>query len=124
MASIASELFDQMSASQENTSITLTYILWHRSQLPDLKTTLRNEVRTLSPCLNFSPSESATTDGGRNGKLPTLPAPQTIDSLRWLHAIIYESLRLHPVTPGPQPWLVPKGGSGGERMVTLRGARR
>lgn len=104
LQAIASELFDEMSASQEDTAITLTYIVWHLSQLPKLQTLLRKELQ-----VHLSPD--VMSGGSVDQRHVHLDDPKALDSLKLLNAIILESLRLHPVTPGPQPRLTPDPGA-------------
>lgn len=90
MTSIASELIEQMSARQQDTSITLTYILWHLSQSPDLQTTL---------CISISffqeKQQSMTTETASSlichhlrklASPPRRPGASTVhDPERWCH---------------------------------------
>ena len=92
---IASEVLDQLGAGFETTGISLTYCCYEISQRPKLQTSLRAELLSLSPPLHY-PSREAV-----------LPSPRSIDSLPVLHAILMETLRLHPAIPGPQPRVTP-----------------
>ncbi|KAF2465515.1 cytochrome P450 [Lindgomyces ingoldianus] len=95
--SIASEVLDHLAAGFDTSGITLTYLIHELSLRPDAQSRLRSELLTLSPPL--SPSSA-----------PTLPDPKTVDTLPLLHAVIWETLRLHPAIPGPQPRVTPLSG--------------
>lgn len=82
--SCASEMRDQLIASQEATGIALTYAMYQLSRSPDLQSRLRKEVTT-----------SDIND---------------VDSLPLLNAIISETLRLHAPSAGRQPRLSPPQG--------------
>lgn len=98
ISSIVSEVCDQVSARRQDISITPTYISWYLPQSPELQiqTTLHNEVCTLPQRFKVPPSNSTTVDNAQGSKLLSLPAPQAVDSLHWLHAFIYASLRESP----------------------------
>lgn len=83
----ASEMLDHMIATQETNTITWTYILYRLSLHHDLQVRLRNELLTLQP--HIPPTE---------GK-ESLPTAAAIDSLPLLHAVVYETLRLHAANP-------------------------
>ena len=94
---VASEMFDHLLASHEATGVTMTYIMHSLSQRPALQAALRKELLTLSPYLSLSGD--------------TLPHPNAIDALPILNAIVYETLRVYPAAPAPQPRIAPKGGA-------------
>ncbi|KAF2841848.1 cytochrome P450 monooxygenase-like protein [Patellaria atrata CBS 101060] len=94
---IASEFLDQLSAGFDTSSITMTYVIHELSARPQLQAALRSELLTLDPPIK--PSSA-----------PRLPNPKHLDALPLLHQIIYETLRLHPAIPGPQPRITPHSG--------------
>ena len=94
---IASELLDHLAAGFDTSGITLTYLVHEVSQRPALQSALRAELLTLSP-----PLVAASA--------PVLPDPRALDALPLLHAVLWETLRLHPAIPGPQPRVTPAGG--------------
>ncbi|MCJ1420522.1 hypothetical protein MMC32_006879 [Xylographa parallela] len=93
---IASELLDHAIAGFETNGIVLTYATWELSQRPDMVKALREEMLTLSPPLRFPMHEG-----------DDLPTPRSIDNLRLLNAVVQETLRLYPPSPGPQPRVTP-----------------
>jgi cytochrome P450 len=94
---LASEVLDHLAAGFDTSGITLNYVVHELSQHRDIQSRLQNELQTLSPRLV---SLSA----------PTLPDPKAVDALPFLHAVIWESLRLHSAIPGPQPRFTPPQG--------------
>ncbi|KAF1833757.1 cytochrome P450 [Decorospora gaudefroyi] len=96
-AQLASEVLDHLAAGFDTSGITLTYVVHELSQNPDMQKRLQRELRSLSPPL--VPSSS-----------PTLSDPKTVDALPFLHAVIWETLRLHSAIPGPQPRFTPPHG--------------
>ncbi|PGH19851.1 hypothetical protein AJ80_03768 [Polytolypa hystricis UAMH7299] len=96
---IACELYDQLTAGFETSAVTLTYLYWEMSKLPDLQLELRKELETLSPKIAFPRmSDIAQAE---------LPSPKSIDSLPILNALLMETLRLHGPIPGIQPRITP-----------------
>ncbi|KAL5396666.1 hypothetical protein PMIN03_012949 [Paraphaeosphaeria minitans] len=93
----ASEVLDQIAAGFDTSGITLTYVIHELSRNTQVQARLQRELRTLSSCI--SPSSS-----------PTLPDGKAVDALPYLHAVIWETLRLHPAIPGPQPRVSPPQG--------------
>lgn len=94
---VASEVLDHLMAGFETTGITLTYLFWELAQRPTLQRKLRDELRGIfSPLYTSFDSDAAK-----------LPDSKTIDSLPLLHAILMETLRLHPAIPGPEPRMTP-----------------
>lgn len=93
---IASELLDHVGAGHETTGVSLTYYLHQLSQRPTLQATLRAELLTLTPTLEYSSSSAHS-----------LPSPRSIDALPLLHATLMETLRRHAAIPGPQPRVTP-----------------
>lgn len=94
---IASEVLDHLAAGFDTSGITLNYIVHELSRNPDIQTKLRAELLTLSPPI--LPSSA-----------PNLPDPKAVDTLPLLHAVIWETLRLHSAIPGPQPRFTPPQG--------------
>ena len=97
---VASEMLDHLGAGQETSSIVLTYLYYEMSRRPELQAQLRQELLTLSPQLIWPPAAAA----------PELPSAKSVDALPLLHAIIMETLRLHPPIPGLEPRITPAGG--------------
>ncbi|KAJ4989463.1 cytochrome P450 [Stagonosporopsis vannaccii] len=96
-AIIASEVLDHLAAGFDTSAITLTYVVHELSTHKDIQSRLQQELQTLSPPLTASLS-------------PDLPDPKVIDALPTLHAVIWETLRLHSAIPGPQPRFTPPHG--------------
>jgi cytochrome P450 len=94
---IASEVLDHLAAGFDTSAITLTYVVHELSTHKNIQARLQEELRTLSPRLVAS-------------SLSTLPDPKVVDTLPVLHAIIWETLRLHSAIPGPQPRFTPPQG--------------
>ncbi|KAI8935102.1 hypothetical protein NX059_007697 [Plenodomus lindquistii] len=94
---LASEVLDHLAAGFDTSGITLVYIVHELSQHKNIQDRLRTELLTLSP--QTIPSSS-----------PTLPDPKAVDALPFLHAVIWETLRLHSAIPGPQPRFTPPQG--------------
>lgn len=93
---VASELLDQLGAGHETTGVTLTYYFHQLSQRPSLQASLRAELLTLTPTLEYP------------FKAESLPPPRSIDALPLLHATLMETLRRYTVIPGPQPRVTPR----------------
>lgn len=99
---IASETLDHLAAGFDTSSITLTYLL-HQISLPHnqhYQAQLRKELLTLSPNLLFDLRNTT----------PEIPDAKALDQLPLLHAILWETLRLHSAIPGPEPRVTPAGG--------------
>jgi cytochrome P450 len=94
---VASELLDHLAAGFDTSAITLTYVVHELCRHPKLQQRLQQELRTLSPPMVSDSS-------------PSLPDGKSVDALPLLHAIIWETLRLHPAIPGPQPRVSPPQG--------------
>lgn len=94
---LASEVLDHLAAGFDTSGITLDYIVHELSQHKDIQTRLQKELQTLSPRIIAS-------------SLPGLPDPKTVDALPFLHAVVWETLRLHSAIPGPQPRFAPAQG--------------
>ena len=99
---IASEMLDHVAAGQETAGITLTYVMHCLSRRPALQAALREELLPFSSNLRFRPSSGTDTV-----PTPDLPSWKSLDALPLLHAVLMETLRLHPAIPGPQPRLTP-----------------
>ena len=93
---VASELHDHIVAGEDTSSITLTYLYWELSKNPGLQAALREELLTLKPQIKVP---------GKGFR--ELPHPRVIDGLPLLHAVVMETLRIHPAIPGPQPRTTP-----------------
>ena len=89
---IASEMFDHLTAGQQTTASTLTYICWRLSRHTEWQRRLQEEIRALK----------ADEDGELS--LNELEACPVLD------AIVRETLRLHPAASGRQERVVPAGG--------------
>jgi unspecific monooxygenase len=102
---IASELMDHIKAGTETSGWTLMYLLHEMSQRPTLQRSLRKEILlSLEPAsIPYFPVESTPT-----GAVDNNPTPRAIDALSLLHAVVLETLRFHPVVPGPHPRVTPK----------------
>lgn len=94
---IAAEVGDQIHASDETLSITLTYAVWELSRRPDLQQRLRRECQSLG-----SQVFTASSTG-------SLPHPNVVDTLPLLRAVIMETMRVHPVVAGGQARVTPHG---------------
>ena len=94
---LASELLDHLAAGFETSAITLNCMIHELSQNIKIQRRLQQELATLSPRLTLASA-------------PALPDPKAVDRLPWLHAILWETLRLHPAIPGPQPRFTPLQG--------------
>jgi hypothetical protein len=105
---IASEIFDHLIAGIETTRITLTYLQWELSRSPALQSSLRAELRTLSPPINLS---DPSTTSSQIPNTQHLPDPKVIDSLPLLNAILKETLRLYPPSPAQLHRVTPPEGA-------------
>ncbi|RMZ73789.1 cytochrome p450 monooxygenase [Pyrenophora seminiperda CCB06] len=94
---IASEVLDHLAAGFDTSGITLAYVIHELSQHPDAQALLQREMLSLSPRLVSSSA-------------PQLPDAKVVDSLPYLHAVLWETLRLHSAIPGPQPRFTPLNG--------------
>ncbi|KAL5360564.1 cytochrome P450 [Aspergillus floccosus] len=104
---VASELLDHLVAGHETTGITVTYIMWELSRQLEVQKQLRQELSSLSQCLEYS------EDGEEKSRLPSgLPSAMSIDSLPLLDAIVRETLRLHAPAPAPLPRVTPMSATG------------
>ncbi|WPB07674.1 uncharacterized protein RHO25_012335 [Cercospora beticola] len=93
---IAAEVGDQIHASDETLSITLTYAIWELSRNTGTQDRLRHECRLLGNNVHVS---SATP----------LPTANEIDRLPLLHAIMMETMRVQPIVAGGQARVTPFG---------------
>jgi hypothetical protein len=94
---VASELLDHLAAGFETSAITLTYVVYELSKRPKLQASLRQELNTLTPPIH------PDSDG-------QIPDAKALDSLPLLHAVLYETLRIHTAIPGGQPRITPQSG--------------
>jgi len=95
---IASEMLDQILAGHETTAITLAYLIYELSRHPETQQKLREEVRTLSPRLDYPGTAE-------------LPHPRAIDGLPLLDAVLQETLRRYPPAAGSEPRVTPAAGA-------------
>jgi len=112
---MASELMDHIFAATDTTAWTLTYIMHELSRRPDLQTSLRSELRSLSPPLIYHRSDNKMNETS----MLELPSPRSIDDLPLLDAVLLETLRLRPSVPGSQPRIIPS--SPGSSPVSICG---
>jgi hypothetical protein len=94
---IASELLDHLAAGFDTSGITLSYAVHELSRHPEVQSKLRAELLTLFPRVH--PCWA-----------PALTDPKDVAALPYLHAVVYETLRLHSAIPGPQPRFTPAQG--------------
>lgn len=94
---IASEVLDHLAAGFDTSGITLTYVVYELSRHPEIQMRLQHELQALPTPLVPS-------------SCPDLPDPKAVDALPLLHAVIWETLRLHSAIPGPQPRVSPPQG--------------
>lgn len=89
---IASELLDHLAAGFDTSGITLTFLAQELSRLENaaIQSRLREELQSLE----LDPETK-------------LPNAKTLDAAPYLHAVLYETLRLHAAIPGPQPRTTP-----------------
>ena len=104
---VSSEMLDHSIAGFETSGITMTYVMYFLSQRPQLQSSLREELLQLSPDLTFEPKPTEKYPPNAPCTYKDLPSARSLDGLPLLHAIILETLRLTPATPGPQPRLTP-----------------
>jgi hypothetical protein len=93
---IAAEVGDQIHASDETLSITLSYAIWELSRNSDMQQRLRQECQALGPDVNVSSTGA-------------LPSTSVVEALPLLHAVVMETLRVHPVVAGGQARVTPYG---------------
>ena len=89
---VAAEMLDHMFASHETSGITLTYLICELSRQPSALRKLQQELLTLQDL------HQVWSD------------PAVIDNLKYLDAVIMETLRLYAAAPGPFPRVVPAEG--------------
>lgn len=97
---IASDMLDHLSAGHETSAITLTYLFYEMILHQGLQQQLREELLSSAPTLRadvqLAPDEQSP-----------LPSAKTLDNLPLLHAVVMETLRLHPAIPGSEPRITP-----------------
>jgi hypothetical protein len=101
---IASELMDQLVAGTETTGWTLAYLMDELSKCPNLQSSLRGELLSLSPPILYPVRASDNEDSTAR---ESLPSPRAIDALLLLDAILLETLRLHAPVAGSQLRVTP-----------------
>ena len=89
---MVSEIYDHLTAGQQTTATTLTYLVWRLSQHPEWQQRLQTEVRALEP------------------DYTNIPALEDTEACPILNAVVRETLRLHPAASGRQERVVPSGG--------------
>lgn len=94
---IASELLDHLAAGYDTSSITLTFLAQElsRPHNTDVLTRLQSELCSLEV-----------------DAMTGLPSVKDLDKAPLLHAVLYETLRLHAAIPGPQPRRTPNVSGG------------
>ncbi|KZZ97873.1 Cytochrome P450 [Ascosphaera apis ARSEF 7405] len=97
---IACEVQDHFTAGHETSAVAMTYVFWELSRNKQLQEELREELKALSPGLQF-PIPNGMDE-------PELPSAKSVDALPLLNAIIYEVLRMHAPIPGIQPRITPQ----------------
>lgn len=98
---IGSEFLDNIEAARIGIGIALTYAMYQLSLRPSLQSSLREELRGLEIPLSYPPCKNILSTS----------VLRQLDGLPLLDAVITETLRLHAPVPGPQPRIVPKGGT-------------
>jgi hypothetical protein len=101
---IASELMDHLVAGTETSGWTLAYLMLELSKRPQLQSTLRKELLSLSPPVLYP---AGATDSGSSTAEKSLPSPRAIDALQLLDGIVLETLRVHAPVAGSQPRTTP-----------------
>lgn len=91
----AAELLDDIVATYDVLSVTMSYICWELSRNPDYQTRLHDELLTLS-----SPMILSST-------AVSLPPAKELDQLPILHAITMETMRIHATNSGMEPRWTP-----------------
>lgn len=102
--SVASDMLDQLSAGHEPSSITLAYLFYELILHQKFQDRLREELLTC-----FSAEEHDSTLGEIR---EAVPSSKTLDAFPFLHAVLLETLRLHPAIPGSQPRIMPSAKPG------------
>ncbi|KAF2465740.1 cytochrome P450 [Lindgomyces ingoldianus] len=97
---LASETLDHFLAGAEGPRTTVTYVQWMLSKRLDIQARLRKELSAVS----FQPSSNTSLSN-------SIPEFKTLDALPLLDAIITETLRIYPPTPGPMFRITPPGGT-------------
>jgi unspecific monooxygenase len=90
---------DQLVATHETFGITLLYVSWELSRNPNMQDRLRAELKGLPTPLTYGSADEE------------IPDARTLDDLPLLHAIVMETMRLHPAVPGGQPRVTPPNSS-------------
>ncbi|EMT72228.1 cytochrome P450 [Fusarium oxysporum II5] len=99
---LASEMCDNVAAAFETSGNTITWLTYELCRRPEFQTRLRAELATLSQPID-DVDLSAASDA--------FPDFKDLDSLPFLDAILYETMRLWPAAPGFQPRQTPSGGA-------------
>lgn len=92
---IATELMDEIVATNDVLGNTLIYVCWELSRHPEVQKRLRDELLTLQP---------VATDGPQSRMHPNA---KDLEQLPFLHAVIMETMRLWPTNPGLEPRITP-----------------
>ncbi|KAI9652716.1 MAG: hypothetical protein M1831_006609 [Alyxoria varia] len=107
---VASEALDHLSAGEETSAVTLTFLFYELAQRPELQERLRDEARSLQPSVAVDPPPSSSPDtaAAAAATKKQLPSAKALSNLPLLHAVLMETLRLHAAIPGPQPRVTPR----------------
>jgi len=95
---------DQLVAGTETTGWTLAYLMDELSQCPNLQSSLRGELLSLSAPILY-PVRAPDNDDSTARE--ALPSPRAIGGLLLLDAILLETLRLHAPVAGSQLRVTP-----------------
>ncbi|EEP79349.1 predicted protein [Uncinocarpus reesii 1704] len=100
---LASECLDHLVATRDTFGITFSFVILNLSRNLEVQEQLRAELRSMTRPFRY-----------HDEKKTEIPAPQALESLTLLNAVIKESLRLRNTGPTLNPRITPKG-----RKVTL-----
>ena len=98
---IASELIDNINATNATLGTALSFAVWELSKRPDLQQDLRSEV--------FQLTRALSTSSGESRKLMTTQTLKVLEDLPLLNAVTMETLRRHAPVPGVLPRKSPHG---------------
>ncbi|KAI1827298.1 cytochrome P450 [Xylaria intraflava] len=109
--SVASELFDNMTGAREVLGLVLAYTIYYIARHPTAQQTLREELRAARVDMSIHRKQ----DGSAAADDVYMPAPQALDKLPYLSAVLQESFRMRPNST-PLPRITPE-----DRAVSLAG---